>query len=524
MLSFATSAWLLGLLLVPVIRWLHRGGPHLRSVPVASLALWRKAAASGPSAGEQRPPDPAWRRRALAAALLSLALAGPRSAAPVERITLWVDDSLSMLTREAGGTRLETGLATVAAELAARPRAEVEVRTLGNPWQGLDGLSPEAVAGLLRDAGQREPLSPPAGLLRADRQHWLLTDATDAESFDATSGTGFSRVFRVGEVTRNAGIVRLSARRSLGDRDRLDLELQVSNGGDATEERAAILSTDSGEVTRATLKLEPGASATVSAVTSMSSAVQARLEPGDALAADDALTLDTRPLLARRVAADPACPATLLAALQTHPALAITGDAAAADLAVECGGTAGTAAMPRIRFLRERVPESVDGPLIWSSSVSETQRGGLDSLALRTSGRLAPPASGDVLLLAAGATPLIVQRSTEVAPLIETVLATESADPDRPVAPLLVAFLVDRALSTALLDAVAVAARDERAVRVVPRDGLSAAVGTSGTRALQSRDWTRPLLVVAAFVLLWELASLLRRWRRERVDAEAWSS
>jgi hypothetical protein len=28
--------------------------------------------------------------------------------------------------------------------------------------------------------------------------------------------------------------------------------------------------------------------------------------------------------------------------------------------------------------------------------------------------------------------------------------------------------------------------------------------------------------VVAALVLLWELAALSRRWRRERVDAEAW--
>ena len=51
---------------------------------------------SGPA---PRRPDPAWRRRALAAALLFLALAGPRSAAPVERIPLWVDDSLSMLAR-----------------------------------------------------------------------------------------------------------------------------------------------------------------------------------------------------------------------------------------------------------------------------------------------------------------------------------------------------------------------------------------------------------------------------------------
>ena len=527
MLSFATPAWLLGLLLVPVIRWLHRGGPQLRSVPVASLALWRKAATSGPSAGEQRPPDPVWRRRALAAALLSLALAGPRSAAPVERITVWVDDSLSMLTREAGGTLLETGLATVAAELASHPRAEVEVRTLGNPWQRLDGLSPEAVAALVRDAGQHEPAAPPAGVLSADRRHWLLTDGADAKFLEAAAGIGFSRVFRVGGITRNAGIVRLSARRSLGDRGRLDLELQVSNGGDTMEERVAVLSTESGEVTRASVRLEPGASATVSAVAPMASTVQARLEPGDALAADDVITLDASALLARRVVADATCPAGLLAALRSHPALSVTGDAAMADLAVECSGTAGTAGtakMPRIRFLRDRVPEPVEGVLTWSSSVSETQRGRLDSLALRTSGRLAPPGSEDVQLLAAGPMPLIVQRRSEGAPLIETALEAESADRDRAVAPLLVSFLVDQALSTALLDGVAVVARDERAVRVVPRDGAAGAVTASGTSSLQTRDWATPLLVAAVLVLLWELASLLRRWRRERVEAEAWSS
>jgi len=527
LLSFATPAWLLGLLLVPAIRWLHRGGAQLRSVPVASLALWRKTATAGPSAGERRPPDPAWRRRALAAALLSVALAGPRSAAPVERITLWVDDSLSMLTRETDGTRLETGLAKVAAELDSRPDAEVEVRTLGNPWQRQDGLSSETIAALVRDAGQREPAAPPAGLLHADRRHWLLTDGADAEFLEAAAGIGFSRVFPVGELTRNAGIVRLSARRSLGDRKRLDLELQVSNGGDTAEERIAVLSTESGEVTRASMTLKPGASATLSAVTPMASAVQARLEPGDALPDDDTLMLDTSPLLARRVAADPACPAGILAALQAHPALSVMADAAATDLAVECGGTAGTAdleGMPRIRFLLDHAPEPVEGPLTWSSNVSETQRGRLDSLALRTSGRLAPPGSSDVLLLAAGPMPLIVQRRGEGAPLMETALAADSADRDRPVAPLLVGFLVDQALSTALLDGVAVAARDERSVKVVPRDGAAGTAKAAGTSSLQTRDWTTPLLVAAALVLLWELASLLRRWRRERVEAEAWSS
>jgi len=100
----------------------------------------------------------------------------------------------------------------------------------------------------------------------------------------------------------------------------------------------------------------------------------------------------------------------------------------------------------------------------------------------------------------------------------------ESADRDRPVAPLLVSFLVDQALSTALLDEVAVVARDERAVRVVPRDVAAGAATASGASSLQTRDRTPPLLVAAVLVLLWELASLLGRWRRERVEAEAWSS
>lgn len=505
-----------------MIRWLHRGGPQLRRVPVASLALWRRAAVAGPSAGTRRPPDPAWRRRALAAALLAVALAGPRYVVPIERVTLWVDDSLSMLTRESGGSRLETGLAAMAAELAAQRRAEVEIRTLGNPWQAFDGLTTDTVASIVGAAGKREPNAPPAGLLGADRQHWLLTDGADPDLAVAAKNTGFARVFPVGEVTRNAGLVRLSARRSLGDRDLLDLELQVSNGGDSAEQRVAVISTDSGEVTRGSFTLEPGASTTLSAQASMSSTVHARLEPGDALADDDALTLDTSVLGARRVAVDPACPAGLAAALRAHPALTAAADTAAAELAVDCGATTITEAIPRIRFPRSRASEAVDGMAAWSSGVSAQHRRSLDTFALRTRAQLAPPSDGDRVLLAAGPAPLIVQRRTAGAPLIETSLDTESAGSDRPVTPLLVAFLVDRALSATLLDPVAVTVREERAVRVVPRDDMTAVATASRTAARQSRDLRWPLLVLTVLVLLWELATLLRRWRGERVEAVAW--
>lgn len=49
MLSFVTPVWLFGFLLLPVIRWLHRGGRQRRAVPVSRLDLWRRAAASSPA-------------------------------------------------------------------------------------------------------------------------------------------------------------------------------------------------------------------------------------------------------------------------------------------------------------------------------------------------------------------------------------------------------------------------------------------------------------------------------------------
>lgn len=521
MLSFATPAWLLGLLLIPVIRWLHRGGPQLRRVPVASLVLWRKAAVAGPSAGTRRPPDPAWRRRALATSLLAVALAGPRVAAPVERITLWVDDSLSMLTQESSGSRLEAGLEQVAAELNTDQPAELEVRALGNPWQALEGLGPETVSALLATAGQREPAAPPAGLLRADHQHWLLTDGADPGLAATAAEARYARVFRVGEVTRNVGLVRLAARRNLGERDRLDLEVQAGNGGNSAEERVVVLSTASGELMRTPVTLEAGRTATLSAQVPLSSSVRARLEPGDALAADDTLSLDAGALATRRVLIDSACPAGLAAALRAHPGLTMAGGAAV-DLAVDCGAAAAATTMPRIRFLQDRNSIAVDDVVTWSSVVSADQRRKIDASALRTRGELAPPGAGDEVLLAAGPTLLIVQRRSATAPLIETVLDTESGTLDPPLAPLLVAFLVDRALSAALLDPLAISAREERAVRVVPQGDVGMLTTTSPASAPQVRDWTWTLLLLAVPVLLWELAALWGRWRRERVEAATW--
>jgi hypothetical protein len=519
-LSFATPAWLLGLLLVPLIRWLHRGGPHRRAVPVASLALWRRAGTTGPAAGERRPPDPAWRRRALVAALLSLALAGPRSAVEVERVTLWVDDSLSMLTREDGRPRLVRGLELAATELAGRHGAEVEVRTLSQPWEVRRTLDAAVASDLVSAAGQHEPSPPPAALWRSDREHWLVTDGTSA----ALDANAYARVIRVGDTRRNAGLLRLSARRSLEDRDRLDVELQARNGGEGAEERVVVLSSEAGEIIRATLRLAPGESASLSASTGMNSRLAARLEPTDALEADDSISLDASELAARRVHADPACPAPLLAALRAHPALSIAGETSDAALSVDCGTGKAAVSRAKLRFVDGGTRQPLDGPLLWSSAVDPASRR-LGAYRWRAAGQLAPPQGKDVVLLASGAMPLVVRRADDAAAVIETSLDVEAGPRDDATAlPLLVAFLVDEALSESLLDAVAVTAREPDAVLVAPRTAVEAAAEVRATvMASDTRSWSRLLLLAVLLVLPWELTALLRRLRRERVEAEAWS-
>ena len=76
----------------------------------AHLDLWQDDRARAAQAGERRPPDAAWLRRAAILALLCIALAGPHWQRPAERVTVWIDDSLSMQTLEDGATRLDRGL------------------------------------------------------------------------------------------------------------------------------------------------------------------------------------------------------------------------------------------------------------------------------------------------------------------------------------------------------------------------------------------------------------------------------
>lgn len=526
MLSFATPLWLVGLALLPVLRWLHRGGQHRRSVPVSRLGLWRAAAARPPAAGARQPPDPAWRRRALLAALLFVALAGPQWPARHEPVTLWVDDSLSMLTREAQGTRLAIGMAQARTLLAGSAPADVEVRALSQPWQRFDSASDANTATLAASAGRKPAQPPPAALLRRDRRHWLLTDGAHAALFDWPGALQPDRRIQVGGTVRNVGLERLSARRQLADADQADLLLKVSNGGTAAETRTVVITGAAGEVVRRVLQLAPAGSALVNAVAPLAADVRATLQPADALPEDDAITLSLAPLRKRRVATDSTCPAALVAAVQAHPALALApANATDVQAVLDCGALGAARELPTLRVWAERTPAPARGAVQWSSAVEGSRRIRLDAEWLWLAARLQAGVA-DTVLLAAGDEPLIVSRAGTPKRLETGLDFAAMGGARRAELPLLVNLMFDQLLGSRLLEELALVDRGPASSWIAPATRAASAAARTPTADRHgdlrfTRDATQPLLAAALLVLLWEIAALCRQWLRLRGPAQA---
>jgi hypothetical protein len=557
LLSWTSPWWLSGLALLPLIRWLHRGGRHRRAVRVSRLGLWKESAALPPARGETRPPDPAWRRRALLAALMLAALAQPQLTRQVLPVTIWVDDSLSMLMREAplgasgasarggvpalgaaggaaertvgesassqaagdagGPTRLAEGLARARALLAQVGHGDVALRALSDPWRDRGPLDDAAIAGIVAQAGRKETAAPPLALLRSDRRHWLITDGADPALRTWPGGRNPDRVLQVGQGTRNVGVARLAARRHGGDPERADVLVVLINGGSQAETRELVLADASGRLDRSVQRLEPGATAVVQMTVPLSEGWRVRLSPGDALAEDDSLALDAAPLGRRRIAVDAACTGELLAAVRAHPALLVADHRTpGAAVTLDCSGAPAATAGPVLRVRAEHAPTAASGVLTWSDALATSRRVALGQVRLLSAARLAV-GPADRVLLGQGGDALIVARGG-MPPRLDTSLDFAAMAPASGAElPLLLNLMLEQLLGEALLDAVAVADRGTAASRVAPRDMPSApAEAAADPTAGATDELTRPMLLLAMLVLLWECAALLRQARRLR--------
>jgi hypothetical protein len=396
------------------------------------------------------------------------------------------------------------------------------LRSLRDPWRRLDQPTDLALAASAGAADRPTAAPPPEALLAGDSQHWLITDGTRPALLAWPGQRQPDRLIQVGSSQRNVGLERLSARRDTDDPGQIALLLQVANGGTAVEMRTVVFSTDAGEAARSTQTLKPGQTMQVAARVPASAQARAQLQPADTLTEDDTITLDLGPLRRQRVAVDARCPAALVAAVATHPALSpATPDATEVDAAVDCGTAPDKRRAPTIRLRADRASQTGTGALQWSARVPDTQRPRLDAGKLALAAHL-DEGHGQTVLLAIGDEPVIVDRAGSPR-VLDTALDFDAMAATRgPEVPLMVNWLFEHLLGRRLLDATALADRGSGAARVVPAKAAETAPAARAPAPARTvHELTPPLLLAALAVLLWEMIALGRQWRHLARPVEA---
>ena len=414
-----------------------------------------------------------------------------------------------MYTLENSQSRLQAGLEELPALIESHGANQIVLRSVHDPSrQRMLASSGMVDAGSWQAQVGRSSLPGPA-LLAGDSEHWLITDGASEDIRRWASRAPLNRVIGVGAGTENAAITRLAARRDEQSASRIAVLVDVVNRGTKATRRELRVLGSHGAAQEFAVELAAGETRQITlTLATARETLSARLEPPDTLVIDDEISLDLKKLTPVATVIDPACPATLHAALKAHPGLN-TSTNGQAMLAIQCSA-AKQGDMPRILF------HPGPGDTLASAPVWLPKSKLLQNLFLRTEWIQAgdwphSPAASDEVLLRAGEQPLIIRRAGDAT--IESVI-----DPgyplltEQPEFAVLLAGMIDVVLDRNVLDPVLIAHRDPHDSDIAPH-----AIETQGGKAAELRltrkdfmDW---LLALALLLLLLDLALLVRAAR-----------
>ncbi len=555
MAGFFNPLWLLALALLPLVRWLHRWHAPLSSWPVAAIFIWRETSADAAAGETKRKPDPAWRRRAVIVALLVIALAGPYRQSELSDLTVWIDDSLSMYSTENDTTRLALGMNALALELSEETSGpdRVSLRSLTNPGRSqllhdrrriaVPDWPPSPSDRTSAGAGTTMDLPPPA-LLSTDSIHWLVTDsASDAVRQWATRAA-LARIIQVGKNTENAGVFRLAAGRNLQQSDQVDVLVGVVNQGLRTISRDLQLHDGNRLLGHKPLLLEPGQETYLRfqvPIAPETAALRARMSPPDTLSADDELGLDIRPLQPLPTRLGKNCGEALYRAIDTHPALMLTGKVRP-ELTIECMTSTAPAGLPvapadpapvvstlpawlpvagsaqDISLQKPWIAVTGGSRILFTAAQTETHAPDQKQDTATFDSRLQPALAGaDQVLLRAGEVPLVVRRITgEDRPVVvETNIdMTRPAFTRQPEFAAFVAALVDLTVGHHLLEETVSTARNPEASIIAPASIPPGEKHQAMPVAGKTAGSLSTLFLIAALLLL--AADTILLWRAQQ--------
>ena len=511
MIGFQAPLWLLLLVLIPLIRWLHQFSTQSRILPSTTLFLWSGLQRRSAEDGSPGKPDPRWILRAMISALLILALAKPQlqdtEGFPVE---VWIDDSLSMFTREQGYSRMQAGLQRLQSYLSEGKFSHIRLHSLGEPAAVLS-LEPKDNsnwAAQLNDWVSRPPLEPqPPPLVTLSKQsnHILLTDGADSLLNRWAQSAPLTHVFRVGELRQNLALSRLNLRNSLTDSGAIMGTARVDNLGDIPNNVRLVIKQQENIIKSLEFEIQPlgNKTTTFSITPGEKGLLEAQLENGnDALSLDNSLKLDIADLQsAIRYSLRGDCNPRFLAVINSHPAF-IRADRGA-DLLINCGAETQNPTLPTLRLHHAISVHRTTLPAHWHSELSPDY---LPIAAGVAYSNEAPAlSSANHPILSANGRMLILKKPG-TGNVIDCYLDTGDAAFSREAQyPLLIFAMISRLTERSLETSPLTIGRDIRASRIIP---MAFPTGAASLPAVQPVKilFTNPILIAVLLLLVMDAA------------------
>ena len=506
MISLHTPLWLLLLGVIPLIYWLHRFSQQPRTFPTTTLFLWRTFQQHADIDGAPTRPDPRWLLRALIAALLILSLTAPAvETGQGPPIDVWVDDSLSMFTREQQHQRIELAMDQLQNYLVGIRPAHIQLHSLGNPSVRLV-LDPDDASGWQARLAEwtslprGEPSPPPAATLSPESNHVLVSDGADRALNNWALTAPLQRIIRVGDARMNIALTRLSLRESLNQTDRINGIARIDNTGDIPQQTRLILQQQAQIIETRQIEI-PASAYSITAFTIPAGAggkFQARIESAnDPLPLDDSLTLELDQLHHHLRYAMPArCGRYITAVLDSEPALA--HDESRPDVIIDCSAQAREFAQPAVIFHAAQSVRHTTQTAHWHTA------GDMESLRLEAGipyGKEAPVLTSAAVPILSADGRLLILRQRDSAQVIDAYV--DASDPvfaGRAEYPLLILGLIAQVTGRNLDAAPLTTASDIDASRIAPLALTAAPATPDRVRPVQTS--LVPLLLFAILLLL----------------------
>lgn len=519
MVDFLVPAWLTGLILIPIVWWVHRLGEAERAVNVSAAFLFGVPADDSESGHSLPPANPLWLLRAIVLGLLLLALAQPLWTRPAHHVVVWFDDSLSMRAEEANGSRCALAARSLDAALAEAGVTEAQLRSLSGlrePLAVAMPAGPGRVGAIERWAasGATGSLRMPVALPR-NKENWLVSDGADSRLGRWLDDVPLANIIAVGAETENVAVTKLMARRSLQQDDVLEISVLVHNLGVQAADRSLGLEVGGDLLRSQELRIVAGDVVHLDfQVPARSDSVVASLSPGDALAQDDNLEISLNRLQPVVVGLDSQCGSHLGAALRAHPGLDVSSATARdQELAVHCGHSPALTSVPSIFVAVGGDSVPVTGRLRWHRPIPGLSDLPLNRMPLRVNTESARAPSEFTLLSALEPRLSLLDLRAGTLNVFMDIQSGSFAENSQ--YPLLVDTLVELALGRAVLDPVV---RSERspgessiARQTLPEPAAAATVGTTtGTDLTPWLVALAVLLLMADILLTLQVGSLNR--------------